>query len=454
MLNKLVFSYDKKENNLKKKLILNELKLKNTTKLNDTYSLTNTLNLKNKVNDEKLNQFKNFTESNEITGIIEENTNIELINIVNRTYNKIDLTLEEPSVNSRQTLIHDFTIELNTTRKYNKIDLDLEKHIYNKVQYTINDYTLDTIKLNLLKQLKKDGITTLTNIYQSTYKDNIKGTGLGDFIRGSYFLIYFCKKFQFNCKITFNNYISNCLKPTDILTYSEEEFNNILIFGNNNITESLISVENIVLEPIKDLNILNSFVEYLKKSKYYKNDMLIYCTSHPINEITEDDTQIMRNILEPINDIKIKVNNVLKNLSLKHKNYITLHIRSGDNYLNDTLNTTFKKRYITMLIEQIKQLIIPSEEYLLISDNNHIKSILLKSFPKIKTVFREIIHLGESTTAVINREKVQNTLIDFYLLSFSKKIDAFSCYKHGSGFSYWCAKTFNIVYSCKYIPIE
>ena len=70
----------------------------------------------------------------------------------------------------------------------------------------------------------------------------------------------------------------------------------------------------------------------------------------------------------------------------------------------------------------------------------------------IKTLFKEIIHLCESDTHVENNEKIKNTLIEFYLMSFSKEIKSYSCYEHGSGFSYWCAKTFNIPYSCKYMP--
>ena len=40
---------------------------------------------------------------------------------------------------------------------------------------------------------------------------------------------------------------------------------------------------------------------------------------------------------------------------------------------------------------------------------------------------------------------------DFYLLANSNTIHSLTSYPHGSGFSYWCAKTFNIPYVCKYI---
>ena len=60
-----------------------------------------------------------------------------------------------------------------------------------------------------------------------------------------------------------------------------------------------------------------------------------------------------------------------------------------------------------------------------------------------------ITHFGEGV--ILEEEKVKNTLIDFYLLSQSKSIFSYSAYQHGSGFSYWCAKTFNIPYVCKYV---
>jgi hypothetical protein len=43
---------------------------------------------------------------------------------------------------------------------------------------------------------------------------------------------------------------------------------------------------------------------------------------------------------------------------------------------------------------------------------------------------------------------LKNTLIDFYLMSQSKQIISFSVYQHGSGFSKWCAVTYEIPYVC------
>jgi len=57
--------------------------------------------------------------------------------------------------------------------------------------------------------------------------------------------------------------------------------------------------------------------------------------------------------------------------------------------------------------------------------------------------------MGEGT--VLERQKVKNTMLDFYLLANSDAIHSFTAYPHGSGFSFWCAKTYGIPYSCKYI---
>ena len=86
---------------------------------------------------------------------------------------------------------------------------------------------------------------------------------------------------------------------------------------------------------------------------------------------------------------------------------------------------------------------------MIIADNNEVKILLKKELPEMKIILNEITHLGEGV--MLEEEKVKHTLIDFYLLSFSNNIISFSCNEHGSGFSYWCAVTFDIPYVSKFI---
>jgi hypothetical protein len=88
-------------------------------------------------------------------------------------------------------------------------------------------------------------------------------------------------------------------------------------------------------------------------------------------------------------------------------------------------------------------------DYLLIADNNEIKYLLCEIFPNFKSIYKEITHLGEGK--VLERNKIKNTMLDFYLMANSNSINSFTGYVHGSGFSLWCATTYNIPYTCKYI---
>jgi hypothetical protein len=174
----------------------------------------------------------------------------------------------------------------------------------------------------------------------------------------------------------------------------------------------------------------------------------------------------MKKILEPTIEIKSSVYDVLNELKLKYKKYSVIHVRSGDYYLKNEKNI-FTKNYIDKLTNIIKNDINILElcrselsnssvndinekkEYLIICDNNLIKMILLEKFPTFKILLKDITHFGEGV--ILEEEKVKNSLIDFYLISFANNILAYSCYEHGSGFSYWCAKTYGIPYICKLV---
>jgi hypothetical protein len=302
------------------------------------------------------------------------------------------------------------------------------------------------------------GIQILNNVYQSKYNHNsINSTGLGDFIRGCYFILEMCDKYNFKPKFIFNNHISIFLQ---IKTHKLQNIQNILTgvqyFKNNNIKNNNIQ-KNVIFDPIKDeQNIMSDFIEYTVKLPVYNGNVFIACNSFPNNNnISEKNKEYMRRTLEPINEIKNLCNIFLRELKLKFKQFTVIHIRSGDSYLKNEKNE-FNKNYINKLINNIQNDISlyysnnsGSNEYLVISDNNLVKILLKEKNPNFKILLNDITHFGEGIT--LEQEKVKNTLIDFYLLSFSNAILSYSCYKHGSGFSYWCAKTYNIPYMCKFL---
>jgi hypothetical protein len=300
-------------------------------------------------------------------------------------------------------------------------------------------------------RIHKRGIKFFNHVYQSKYEYGKKNsTGLGDFLRGCYFILEFCETYNFQSKIIFNNCISKFLL---IKTHNIERFDNVLkgisICRNNNFREYVIENNGIIKDPLKDTkNMMADFVDYVVKLAQYSGNVFMYCTAFPINEVPEKNKEHMRKILEPTNEMQLIINQTLDDLNITSKQYIVIHIRAGDSYLKEE-NDTFTNRYIRDLINNIKNDVNRENNYLLMSDTNDVKKIIHKYFPNFKTLMNPITHFGEG--AVLEEEKVKNTLIDFYLLSHSKSIFSYSAYEHGSGFSYWCAKTFNIPYVCKYV---
>lgn len=299
-------------------------------------------------------------------------------------------------------------------------------------------------------KIHKRGTRIINNVYQSKYENGkVNSSGLGDFLRGCYFILEFCEKYHFKPKIVFNNCISKFLL---IKTRNLEKIDNVLkgISGckNNNFLESVIE-NGIVHDPLKDTkNIMADFVDYVVKSHQYNGNIFMYCNAFPLNEIPEKNKVYMRKILEPTNEMKIIINQTLHELALSFKEYIVIHIRTGDSYLKEEKNK-FTNGYISNLINNIKNHVNSENNYLLIADSNDVKKNIQNHFPNFKTLMKPITHFGEGV--VLEEEKVKNTLVDFYLLSHSKSIISYSVYKHGSGFSYWCAKTFNIPYVCNYV---
>ena len=116
--------------------------------------------------------------------------------------------------------------------------------------------------------------------------------------------------------------------------------------------------------------------------------------------------------------------------------------------------STFESLYFDSVKNEISKFIENnnSVNVLLIADNNNIKLLLNNIFPNIKFLIHDITHIGEGTR--LQENKVKNTMIDFFLMANSSSIFSLTSYTHGTGFSYWCSKIFNIPYECKIVNVS
>lgn len=311
--------------------------------------------------------------------------------------------------------------------------------------------------------IQRNKIKHIVNVYQEKYS-NKSASGLGDFIRGCYFIIQFCNYIKKNNNIT--------LKPEFIINH---KISNFLL----NDIESVVNTSNIIsfdkvnwlttefnfdgtFKDILDTD-LTTFMNYVMHSSIIERKtgkLYIYTVSFPINEktISIHEKRIIKLLLEPNVFMKNYISNIMHQYSLSEKKYNVLHIRSGDKYLFGDSNT-FDNNYLNKLETIINDATHKwntskenqknkSNKILLVADNNHIKDYLIHLYPNIISFKQTIGHFGEGQ--IQNEDNIKNTLLDFYLLSMSSFIISVTSYSHGSGFSKWCAFTYDIPYLCYY----
>ena len=300
-------------------------------------------------------------------------------------------------------------------------------------------------------QEKYNGSFHRTSLGSSSDSSPVNVSGFGDFIRGCYFLLSFCEKFGLTPNILINHPISLFLKRKSAFNDRLLSiFSNIKILKNNNFVNSLMDNNNNIIGVKMDGNINGDFSDYLCSLPVYNSRHVFtysICYSNESN-ITPQHRQFIRNLLEPDEELKGLVLQTIAGLELTPRKYSVIHVRNGDDYLNSGGKSFHKNRFIELL-SAIKEYISSRKggNYLIIADNNEIKVLLLKHFPFMKCIFKPITHLGEGI--VLEREKVRNTLIDFYLFSYANSISSYSFYDHGSGFSKWVAITYGIPYICR-----
>jgi hypothetical protein len=244
---------------------------------------------------------KNYNTSS-ISGRIDNNmTNLKVPeNLTNKHFNSFVTVLTKPDKNND--------------------DIDDE--------YINKPYTKLQIK-NILKVLQLTNVT-IENVYQEKYGPNINATGIGDFIRGSYFLMQFCQESNLFYNINMLNHpISQFLE-----IYQNKQsliYKNINKFDSTNFNPSIL--DDGVLTYIYDYTINNDFIYFLKDQFVYNKNIYTYIISYPTIIIDEEHKTYMRQLLTPTKYLSLLVDEQLTILDLIEKEFTIIHVRYGDNYL-------------------------------------------------------------------------------------------------------------------------
>ena len=388
-----------------------------------------------KHSNEKFNNFdKEKTKSLQLCNDIIDNlkTKLNHLDIENNTFK---LNLEQSEKQLQQVVI-----------EKNKYMEQSEKQLQQVVKEN-NTYKESLLKNEniIIYNNPIINIPTIHIIYQYTYKNNVSVTGLGDFIRCCFYILQFSDNYSIN--IDFNiykhpikAYLKYFFNKEDI---SESISNNISFFEKKNY--KYFTNNNII--DYYYYNIDNDIFKFIKQIETYDKHKYLYLVNHPDEtRILEQHKIKIRELFEPVYELQMKIDDMLTSLNLiKHK-YKIIHVRLNDDSFNGNYINFTDKQTINIIntINAIKK--TTTDDIFLLCSNNVFKKYIIQQTPNIKTIFSEISHIGESTIAT--DDSLINTLIDFYIMSYSNHIYSFSVYEHGSGFSKWCAVMHNIPYIC------
>jgi hypothetical protein len=167
------------------------------------------------------------------------------------------------------------------------------------------------------------------------------------------------------------------------------------------------------------------------------NDVIYFLTNDfcDENNITDECKDFIKRILTPSNELS----QLLIAYYLTNKPpYNIFHMRLGDKFIQnkDIIDDNF--------IQNVKTQIISNKDCIFICDSYLVKSRLKDDgfFEKYNISFIDIEggHIGYEQ----NETKIQNTLLEFFIVSNSNAIKTYSTYPWISGFVFWTAKLYDI----------
>ena len=274
---------------------------------------------------------------------------------------------------------------------------------------------------------KNKKIEMIVNIYMQNYS-NAVGGGIGDFIRGSFFLLQFCIVNNLRFDIDYQNHpVAKYLykkydKVEEPINYKDIEY---YFPDNTTVTEFFY----------------NNFINHLETIQNKR--ICLFSNNIPMYKINIFEKQFIKDKFLPNEELIQIINNKMLQLELIEKNFITIHIRVSDSVFN---NDIIDNNILLKLIEFIKNVNIHffSKKKLLLTNSNKIKKLLKNIFNDLIIDINNITHLAFSN----NDLSIRDTLCDMFMISKSEQVFSISSYAHGTGFS----KYISLLYDIPYYP--
>ena len=265
-------------------------------------------------------------------------------------------------------------------------------------------------------EIKQKIIKTI--IFAPTYQPCNKKTddvnnfwGLGDVIRGIISMFQLSKKYDFQLTIDFQHHsFSRFLKS------ESHQYKNLILENKHNI-------------PFIEDNEIETYLQNNSSEVSY-----LFTNSHLRGEITEECKEFIKNILTPNEEFQKSIDEKFLNYKIP-ENYHILHFRLGDSFLIRNQEGDFSNAMNKY--HQWRE-----NDDVLISDSLIFKEKIKENHKDIILLNTEPVHLGYAN----HSNNIKDTLLEFFIITKSKKIKTFSIYDWISGFV-------NVVHQIYDIPI-
>jgi len=297
----------------------------------------------------------------------------------------------------------------------------------------------------ILNKFVNNKLKKIVNVYQLNYI-NGSSPGLGDFLRGSFCLNQIANLLGLEFEIDVSNH--PMAKYLEHSTHIHGiDYNNLEIAFQNGNKDQNGSIDYEGRQTNINPNFINDIINWLNTKDC--EVLGFFCSAFPSFFNHKPECKALINSkLQPNEFMRNYIDYTLSELGLTKKGYGIIHVRTGDNYLvnEDPIDIHF----INKIKNIILNLISPDRRYLIISDSNVFKKHM-KSVPQCYTLIRKIEHLGGERMKNDKSTGVMNTLLEYFLMSYSNAIFSMSVYFHISGFSKYCGILNDIPF--KYIKI-
>jgi hypothetical protein len=242
--------------------------------------------------------------------------------------------------------------------------------------------------------------------------------GIGDYIRGCFCMLQILRKknIPFDMDIS-THAIQRWFKPT--IRYPYRQLEQINYYECN--------------RPIR--------LKYIESKLEKANGLYTFFSNEfPIDPITIEEKIFIRNKLLPTDEMKDYVQQTKKNWGICGP-YNIIHLRCGDASLVEGVPPNYD-----LFIREIEK-ISKDTPYVILSDSLQMKERLRELYPHFILSMDKPVHTCNCT----NAEQIKDTIRDFFLFTTAREVYAFSIYGHGSGFSEWACKLYDVPYHAKHI---